>query len=226
MSWFLVQVGAGLSKTNQYVNQLAEDNAVNQTLAVRILEKRGYTITVAPDGQAAVAAFQTGRFELVLMDIQMPGMDGFEATTAIRAIEKLSEGHIPIVAMTAHALVGDQERCLAAGIMAMSRNQLGRANCSASSERCWSTDPRLNPRLNLSKSQNLNHYESMHEAVAMAAPAKTAISLQRLLLVRSQVSGCGIQFLQHCLNLGIGMEKLPHQASSIIFDHHDDWRLI
>jgi signal transduction histidine kinase/DNA-binding response OmpR family regulator len=95
---------------------VAEDNAINQTLAVRLLEKRGYSATVAPDGQAAVEAFQTGGFELVLMDIQMPGMDGFEATAAIREREKLTGGHIPIVAMTAHALVGDQERCLASGM--------------------------------------------------------------------------------------------------------------
>ena len=95
---------------------LAEDNALNQTLAVRLLEKRGYSVTVAPNGQAAVEAFQTGGFELVLMDIQMPGMDGFEATAAIREREKLIGGHIPIVAMTAHALVGDQERCIASGM--------------------------------------------------------------------------------------------------------------
>ena len=95
---------------------LAEDNAVNQTLAVRILEKRGYAVTVAPDGQAAVDAYGSEEFELVLMDIQMPGMDGFEATAAIREIEKQKGGHIPIVAMTAHALVGDQERCIASGM--------------------------------------------------------------------------------------------------------------
>jgi CheY-like chemotaxis protein len=95
---------------------LAEDNAVNQTLAVRLLEKRGFSVTVAQDGQAAIKAFRAGGFELVLMDIQMPGTDGFEATAAIREIEKLTGGHIPIVAMTAHALVGDQERCLASGM--------------------------------------------------------------------------------------------------------------
>lgn len=95
---------------------LAEDNAINQTLAVRLLEKRGYSVTVAPDGQAAVEAFQMGGFELVLMDIQMPGMDGFQATAAIREREKLTGGRIPIVAMTAHALVGDQERCLTSGM--------------------------------------------------------------------------------------------------------------
>jgi len=95
---------------------LAEDNVINQTLAVRLLEKHGYSVTVAPDGQAAVGAFQTGVFDLVLMDIQMPGMDGFEATAAIREREKLTGGHIPIVAMTAHALVGDQQKCLASGM--------------------------------------------------------------------------------------------------------------
>lgn len=93
---------------------LAEDNAVNQTLAVRLLEKRGYAVTVAGDGRAAVAALQSQPFDLVLMDIQMPGMDGFEATAAIRASEESTGAHIPIVAMTAHALKGDQERCLAA----------------------------------------------------------------------------------------------------------------
>jgi len=95
---------------------LAEDNAVNQTLAVRLLEKRGYTVIVAGDGRAAVEAFEKDQFDAVLMDIQMPGMDGFEATAAIRAKEKLTGGHVPIIAMTAHALKGDQERCIAAGM--------------------------------------------------------------------------------------------------------------
>ncbi len=95
---------------------LAEDNPVNQTLAVRLLEKRGYSVTVAADGNAAVAAFQKEPFDLVLMDIQMPGMDGFEATAAIRKIEKETGVHIPIAAMTAYALKGDQEKCLASGM--------------------------------------------------------------------------------------------------------------
>jgi CheY-like chemotaxis protein len=94
----------------------AEDNIVNQTLAVRLLEKRGYSVIVVGDGRAAVEAFEKDQFDVVLMDIQMPGMDGFEPTAAIRAKEKLTGGHIPIVAMTAHALKGDQERCLSAGM--------------------------------------------------------------------------------------------------------------
>jgi signal transduction histidine kinase/DNA-binding response OmpR family regulator len=95
---------------------LAEDNAVNQTLAVRLLERRGFAVSVAEDGRAAIAGLEKDHFDLVLMDIQMPGMDGLEATLAIREKERRTGGHIPIVAMTANAMKGDQERCLAAGM--------------------------------------------------------------------------------------------------------------
>lgn len=95
---------------------LVEDNAVNQTLAVRLLEKRGYSVTVAGNGREAVEAFENNQFDVVLMDIQMPEMDGFEATATIRAKEKLTAGHVPIIAITAHALKGDQERCISAGM--------------------------------------------------------------------------------------------------------------
>jgi CheY-like chemotaxis protein len=95
---------------------LVEDNAVNRTLAVRLLEKRGHTVSAAGEGQAALEALEKDSFDLVLMDIQMPIMDGFQATAAIRAKEKLAGGHLPIVAMTAHALKADQERCFAVGM--------------------------------------------------------------------------------------------------------------
>ena len=95
---------------------VAEDNKVNQTLARRLLEKRGYAVSVVGDGRAALAALDHESFDIVLMDIQMPGMDGFEATAAIRKQELISGAHIPIVAMTAHAFKGDRERCLAAGM--------------------------------------------------------------------------------------------------------------
>ncbi|MDQ2733272.1 MAG: response regulator, partial [Armatimonadota bacterium] len=95
---------------------LAEDNAVNQALAVHVLEKIGHHVTIAPDGKQAVQAVQGGAYDLVLMDVQMPEMDGFEATQTIREWEKSQGGHIPIVAMTAHAMKGDRERCLAAGM--------------------------------------------------------------------------------------------------------------
>jgi PAS domain S-box-containing protein len=95
---------------------LAEDNVVNQTIAVRVLEKHGHVVTVAENGQAALHACGTQTFDLILMDIQMPGMDGLEATAAIRKKEIVTGAHIPIIAMTAHALKGDRERCLAAGM--------------------------------------------------------------------------------------------------------------
>jgi signal transduction histidine kinase/CheY-like chemotaxis protein len=95
---------------------LAEDNAVNQKLAERLLEKHGHTVTVTTNGREALAAFDRESFDVVLMDVQMPEMDGFEATSAIREREQSSGGHLPIIAMTAHAMRGDQERCLAAGM--------------------------------------------------------------------------------------------------------------
>ncbi|MGH7787866.1 MAG: response regulator [Candidatus Binatia bacterium] len=95
---------------------LVEDNLVNQKLVARMLEPHGHQLTVAGDGRAAVAAVEREAFELVLMDVQMPEMDGFEATAAIRAREHTHGGHVAIIAMTAHAMKGDRERCLAAGM--------------------------------------------------------------------------------------------------------------
>jgi signal transduction histidine kinase/CheY-like chemotaxis protein len=95
---------------------LVEDNAVNQLLAQIMLEKRGHTVTVATNGKEALAALHEKSFQLVFMDVQMPVMDGFAATAAIREMEKVSGNHVPIVAMTAHAMVGDKERCQAAGM--------------------------------------------------------------------------------------------------------------
>jgi CheY-like chemotaxis protein len=81
-----------------------------------LLEKRGYTVVVAGNGRVALAALENDHFDVVLMDVQMPELDGFETTAAIRAKEELTGAHIPIIAMTAHALKGDQERCVAAGM--------------------------------------------------------------------------------------------------------------
>jgi signal transduction histidine kinase/CheY-like chemotaxis protein len=95
---------------------LAEDNAMNQRLAVRMLEKVGHTVVVVPTGEAALAALQQQAFDLVLMDVQMPIRGGLETTAAIRRQEQATGAHIPIIAMTANAMKGDREKCLAAGM--------------------------------------------------------------------------------------------------------------
>src|SRR5215471_15641174 len=95
---------------------LAEDNPVNQTLAVRILERLGHSVQVVNNGKEAIGRAQGEEFDLILMDVQMPEMDGLEATTAIRAAEAGTGKHVPIVAMTAHAMKGDREKCLSAGM--------------------------------------------------------------------------------------------------------------
>jgi two-component system sensor histidine kinase/response regulator len=95
---------------------LADDNPVNQKLAVSLLGRRGHTVVVAGNGREALAAAAAQPFDFILMDVQMPEMDGFEATAALREREKASGTHTPIIAMTAHAMKGDRERCLAAGM--------------------------------------------------------------------------------------------------------------
>ena len=95
---------------------LAEDNMVNQLVATGILENQGFQVTVVTTGREALIALEKGEFDLILMDAQMPEMDGFEATRAIREKELITGAHVPIVALTAHAMAGDRERCLSAGM--------------------------------------------------------------------------------------------------------------
>jgi two-component system sensor histidine kinase/response regulator len=95
---------------------LAEDSLVNQRLAVGLLQKHGHTVVVANNGKEAINALEAAHFDVVLMDVQMPEMDGLEATAVIRAKEKKTGAHIPIIAMTAHAMKGDREMCLGAGM--------------------------------------------------------------------------------------------------------------
>ncbi|MGA1199318.1 MAG: response regulator [Candidatus Latescibacterota bacterium] len=95
---------------------LAEDNMVNQKLATRLLERAGHRVILAGNGQEAVEAFDTHVLDLILMDVQMPEMDGFEATRVIRKKEQVTHTHIPIIALTANAMKGDREQCLEAGM--------------------------------------------------------------------------------------------------------------
>ncbi len=95
---------------------VVEDNAVNQRLATRLLEKRGHRVTVTANGREAVESVEKHTYDLILMDVQMPEMDGLEATAVIREREKHKGARIPIIALTAHAMKGDRERCLAAGM--------------------------------------------------------------------------------------------------------------
>ena len=95
---------------------LAEDNVVNREVAVRMLTKRGHSVRTVADGEEVLAALNSEGIDLVLMDVQMPRMDGFEATAAVRRSEAATGGHMPIVALTASAMKGDRERCLEAGM--------------------------------------------------------------------------------------------------------------
>jgi two-component system sensor histidine kinase/response regulator len=95
---------------------VAEDNLVNQRVALGLLTRRGHTVTVVGNGREALDVLERETFDLVLMDVQMPVMSGFDATAAIRARERQTGGHLRIVAMTAHAMNGDRERCVAAGM--------------------------------------------------------------------------------------------------------------
>jgi len=121
---------------------LAEDNVVNQRVAVGLLSKRGHLVTVVPNGLEALKALERDTFDLVLMDLQMPVMGGLEATAAIRERETKSGGHIRIVAMTAHAMTGDREKCLEGGMDAYLSKPIDGASLFAEVERDVSSAPR------------------------------------------------------------------------------------
>ena len=95
---------------------VAEDSQVNRLVAERILRKLGHDVTMVNDGRQVVSRFSEGQYDTILMDVQMPEMDGFEATERIRQLEQVSGGHVPIIALTAHAMRGDRDRCLKAGM--------------------------------------------------------------------------------------------------------------
>jgi CheY-like chemotaxis protein len=108
--------GIGQTSVRPVAILLAEDNIVNQQVAVGLLTRRGHTVSVVDNGRKAVELSADQRFDLILMDVQMPEMSGLEATEAIRARERTTGEHVRIIAMTAHAMAGDRDRCLAAGM--------------------------------------------------------------------------------------------------------------
>ena len=110
---------------------------MNQRLAARLMEKRDHTVVIVSTGREALVALAQEPFDLVLMDVQMPDMDGLEATTAIRGWEQETSIHVPIIAMTAHAMQGDAERCLAAGMDGYPITILRRVSQSAVSLWRW-----------------------------------------------------------------------------------------
>jgi CheY-like chemotaxis protein len=113
----LAQPGAAVRSSGPRLRVLlAEDNPVNERVARTILEKQGHTVVVAHNGREALELARAERFDVVLMDVQMPETDGMAATRAIRQIESASGAHVPIIGLTAHAMKGDRERCIAAGM--------------------------------------------------------------------------------------------------------------
>jgi len=114
---------------------LAEDNAVNQKLALRLLMQQGYEATIANDGQQAIDALADGDFDTVLMDVQMPELDGLEATRRIR--KRWPDRRLRIVAMTANAMAGDRETYLAAGMDDYISKPIRPADLTAALERAW-----------------------------------------------------------------------------------------
>jgi len=124
---------------------LVEDNAVNQIVSQQFLRKLGLQVTVAGNGAEAVELTSRRRFDLILMDCQMPGMDGFEATGRIRAAEEAAATRTPIVALTAHALQGDRERCLVAGMDDYLTKPFTQAQLSAVMGRWLASQPRIAP---------------------------------------------------------------------------------
>ncbi len=148
---------------------LSEDNAVNQKLAIRLLEKAGHHVTLARTGREAVAAWENSGepgFDVLLMDIQMPEMDGTEATAEIRSREKQSGKHVPILAMTAHAMRGDRERCLENGMDGYISKPIHPVDLFSEIERCLGLQKGNTPMLeNSQKTQELIDRASLLERV-------------------------------------------------------------
>ena len=127
---------ARIANGRQLLVLVAEDNIVNQKVTVAMLERMGHRAIVVADGSEAIARWNQGDIDVILMDVQMPKMDGFDATRCIRRQEQAAGAHVPIVAMTAHAMAGDRERCLQAGMDDYVSKPVNRAMLEQALARC------------------------------------------------------------------------------------------
>jgi TMAO reductase system sensor TorS len=156
---------------------LAEDNAVNQRVTIRLLEKEGHAVEAVTDGTEALQALACERFDVVLMDVQMPGMDGLEATAAIRSRERDTGRHIPIIALTAHAMKGDRERCLEAGMDDYLAKPVDRKSLHAVLARWTPPESGEGARLETADMQDLNRLAPADTAnAADGQPSPTPVS--------------------------------------------------
>ena len=159
---------------------VAEDNVVNQRVAKGVLDKHGHTVVLAGNGREAVNAVATQRFDLVLMDVQMPEMDGLEATRMIRGMEAITGGHTPIVAMTAFAMKGDEQRCLDAGMDAYLSKPVRAAQLLGTIERLLASADEGEARANVQRGGRAVDRSSMVAAreAQWSAPVSEALAAQ------------------------------------------------
>jgi CheY-like chemotaxis protein len=163
---------------------LAEDNGVNQILATKILEKLGHRVTVVDDGRAAVEAAKSTRFDLIAMDIQMPELDGLQACRAIREWEQAGGGHVPIIAMTAHAMKGDRERCIEAGMDGYVAKPIHTDELAAAIDQAFGGHP---PADAVDRSTLLNNFDNDRELLRNLIERFAADSPQQLARIRTAV---------------------------------------
>jgi len=191
---------------------LAEDHPVNQKLAVRLLRKLGYEVEVVDDGAAAVDRCAEQAYDLVLMDVQMPVMGGFEATNLIRQHDRTVGRYTPIVAMTAHAMAGDRERCLAVGMddyLSKPITSAGLAKVIRDRARSTSENQAdLQPRLSLTGLQAETHFDSEAAVARLGGDADLLAELVEDFLLRQEDDLKLIRSVFHGLNSGAALKGL------------------
>jgi CheY-like chemotaxis protein len=189
---------------------LAEDNGVNQILATKIFEKLGHRVTVVDDGRAAVEAAKSTTFDLIAMDIQMPELDGLQACREIREWEQAAGGHVPIIAMTAHAMKGDRERCIEAGMDGYVAKPIHADELAAAIEEVCGSHP---PADAVDRSSLLNNFDGDRELLRSLIKRFAADSPQQLARIRTAIDAHDAEELRlgaHSLKGSIGNFVASH----------------